>query len=211
MTIRFHLPKNSRYIPLKTIFTAIATTILLSAGCGEGSPVTSRDAGPPPQALGSTGAWPTRGDGTGRLRGLPAPLRFDGTTLDGRPFKGADLAERPVVFWFWAPWCPICISEAPHVAEVARKYGDRVTFVGVAGFETDRDKMRRFVVRTGTGGITQLDDHTGRLYAHFKVTTVPSYLFVTAGGKSTRDFGQLQRSAWDGKVRKLAGAPRLPR
>jgi thiol-disulfide isomerase/thioredoxin len=181
--------------------------ILLGSGCGGGSPVASHYAGPPPQALGSTAEWPAHGDGSGQLRQLPAPLRFEGTTLDGRPFNGADLAERPVVFWFWAPWCPICMSEAPLVAEVARKYGDRVTFVGVAGFETNRDKMRHFVARTATDGITHLDDRGGRLYAHFKVTTVPSYLFMTAGGKSTRHFQQFRRSALEGKVRRLAGDP----
>jgi thiol-disulfide isomerase/thioredoxin len=110
-----------------------------------------------------------------------------------------------VVFWFWAPWCTKCASEGPSVAAVAEKYGDRVAFVGVAGLDKSKDQMRRFISRTGTGDIIQLDDRTGRLYTHFKVTSQSSYVFMTRAGRTMRDSGPLSEQALEQRVRGLAG------
>lgn len=203
MTIGYSLPNNFGHFSMKTIFITFLAAWLLGTGCAKGGPGQDGGSGERPAGAKGTRSSPqTVGGADGRL---PPQLRFQGTTLDGRPFTGADLAERPVVFWFWAPWCPKCIADAPHVADVAKKYGDRVTFVGIAGLEKSREQMRRFVTHTGTDRITQLDDRAGKLYAQFKVTSVPSYVFVTAGGKVTRDFGQLRRPALENRVRGLSG------
>lgn len=34
----------------------------------------------------------------------PDALAFRGSTVDGAAFDGAELAGRPVVLWFWAPF-----------------------------------------------------------------------------------------------------------
>jgi thiol-disulfide isomerase/thioredoxin len=190
---------------MKMVAMTMAAAALVTTGCGGGGSddaVATRRSSAAPSG---TGAAPGESPGGGRLRELPAPLKFEGTTLDGRPFAGADLAERPVVFWFWAPWCPKCVSEGPHVADIAEKYGDRVAFVGIAGLDRDKAQMREFVTRTGTGAITQLDDHTGRLYAHFQVTSQSSYLFMRRDGKTTRESGPLDAPALERHVRALAG------
>jgi thiol-disulfide isomerase/thioredoxin len=122
---------------------------------------------------------------------VPALLRFTGTTLEGKAFDGAGLAGRPVVFWFWAPWCPKCQAEGPAVATTAKKYGDKVRFVGIAGLDKSKDQMNQFVARTGTAGLVQLDDRTGALYKHFKVTSQSSYLFVSPDGSTESATGPL--------------------
>ena len=53
------------------------------------------------------------------LASVPATLSFTGKTLDGTAFNAATLAGRPVVLWFWAPWCATCASQAWTVAEIA--------------------------------------------------------------------------------------------
>jgi hypothetical protein len=198
---------------MKMLAMTIAAAALFGSGCGgaasRGATVTRDSPSPPagPAAGGEDDAprsappW----SGGGRLRSLPPQLDFQGTTLAGRPFLGADLAEHPIVFWFWTPRCAACVSDGPHVAEVARRYGDRVAFVGVAGLDDSGDRLRRFVARTRTAGITQLDDRTGRLYAHFAVTTHSSFLFMTRGGRTTRDYGPLGHAALERHVRRLAG------
>ena len=186
---------------------AMAGATLFGAGCGE--EVSHRALG----ARTSSSAAAHAGDDTGsggvsgrRLRSLPSALRFESTTLEGRPFTGSDLVERPVVFWFWAPWCPKCVAEGPHVAEVARKYANRVDFVGVGG-HGNKGEMRRFVTRTGTGNgaITQLDDRSGQLFSRFKVNEVPTFVFLTLDGKATRDSGRLGIGQLEQRVRRISG------
>jgi thiol-disulfide isomerase/thioredoxin len=122
---------------------------------------------------------------------VPALLRFTGTTLDGAAFDGAALTGKPVVFWFWAPWCPKCQAEGPAVAKVTEKYRDRVTVVGVAGFDPSVEKMKQFVDRTGTSALPQLNDTTGALYKHFRVTSQSSYRFVDTTGATESASGPL--------------------
>jgi thiol-disulfide isomerase/thioredoxin len=122
---------------------------------------------------------------------VPAILSFAGSTLDGAAFDGASLAGKPTVFWFWAPWCPKCQAEGPAVAKAAQKYQNRVTVVGVAGLDRSTEKMTEFVDRTGTSGMAHLDDRTGALYKHFRVTSQSSYLFVNADGDTESATGPL--------------------
>ncbi|MBC6459436.1 TlpA family protein disulfide reductase [Actinomadura sp. HBU206391] len=192
---------------MTTLIMAMAGATFLGAGCGEGGSAPVMRARSALSAPVDAGEGPADRSGGRRLRSLPPELRFEGTTLDGRHFTGSDLAERPVVFWFWAPWCPKCVAEAPHVAAVARKYGDRVAFVGVAGHGDSRNQMRRFVSRTGAGDadITQLDDSTGRLFAHFRVSSVPAFVFMTLDGTATRESGRLGETALEQHVRRIAG------
>lgn len=184
--------------------------VLLAAGCGSSDPDAQDAAGPgdtaqaKPPASGP--ASPTAsGNPSGRLRALPDTLKFEATTLDGKAFKGADLAERPVVFWFWAPWCPKCMSEGPAVAETARKYQGKVAFVGVAGLDGSKDRMRAFVSRTGTEGFAHLDDRTGKVYKHFRVTSQSSYVFLGRDGGATRATGPLDAGELERHISRIHG------
>ncbi|MEU5883530.1 redoxin domain-containing protein [Spirillospora sp. NPDC047279] len=204
--------------------TVAVTLAFALAGCGGGTDGDGADGGTPtagpsstagtPGAAspgaGSPGASPGAGSpGAGspsaRLRSLPAPLKFEATTLDGRPFTGGNLAEQPVVFWFWTPSCAGCQEEGRAVAAAAREYQGRVTFVGVAGRDRSGERPGRFVTRTGTGGITQLDDRSGGLSEHFEVTSRPSFLFMRRDGSADRAAGPLGAETLDERVRALAG------
>ena len=53
--------------------------------------------------------------------------------LDGKTVDLAQLVGRkPVLFEFWATWCPICQALMPKIEAAHAKYGDRVDFVEVA-------------------------------------------------------------------------------
>jgi thiol-disulfide isomerase/thioredoxin len=179
---------------------------LLAAGCGGGSGDggdAAAPSAPATSAASSAPASPTQG---GQPRSVPALLKFEAETLDGKAFTGANLAERPVVFWFWAPWCSKCAAEGPAVGKVAKKYGDQVSFVGIAGLDKSKDAMRDFVQRTGIGGFTQLDDRSGKLYRHFEVTQQTTYIFMMRGGKTSRDIGPLSESDLTEHLDELAGS-----
>lgn len=58
----------------------------------------------------------------------------------------AELRGRPVVVNIWGSWCPPCVVEAPHLAQVSRELEGRVQFVGVDILD-DRRAAREFIVR----------------------------------------------------------------
>lgn len=176
----------------KLCLSLTAAALILSA-CGRGAEDPIEAAPPAPVTATSTSAASPGGNATASASAanVPALLRFTGTTLEGEAFDGAGLAGSRVVFWFWAPWCPKCQAEGPAVAETAKKYGEKVRFVGIAGLDKNKDQMNRFVDRTGTAGIAQLDDRTGALYKHFKVTSQSSYLFVSSDGSTESATGPL--------------------
>jgi thiol-disulfide isomerase/thioredoxin len=74
---------------------------------------------------------------------VPAQLQFTATTIDGQQFSGESMLGKPAVLWFWAPWCPVCQSEAPMVGRIATA-NPGVTFVGVAALD-QVPAMREFV------------------------------------------------------------------
>ncbi|HSQ29119.1 MAG TPA: TlpA disulfide reductase family protein [Gemmatimonadaceae bacterium] len=80
-------------------------------------------------------------------------------TLDG---KEADLAQyigkTPVLIEFWATWCPNCAELEPTMLEVAKKYGQRVKFVGVAVSVNETPaRVKAFVAKHGLPGDQYFD------------------------------------------------------
>ncbi|MDF2711076.1 MAG: redoxin protein [Nonomuraea muscovyensis] len=134
---------------------------------------------------------------------VPAALAFSAKTLNGEPFQGASLAGKPVVFWFWAPWCPKCRSEAPAVKAAVAAFGE-VAFVGVAGMDTEA-AMKEFVQRTGTGDIVQLADAKGVVWTKLGVSQQSTFVFMKPDGSTTKASGPLDKDALDGHVRQLLG------
>ncbi|MEU4620050.1 redoxin domain-containing protein [Actinoplanes sp. NPDC023801] len=176
----------------KLCLVLVAMTCTLAA-CGRDTPPAAPAPAPATTAA-TTAAAPAVSSSAAApapAQPVPAVLKFTGTTLDGAAFDGAGLAGKPAVFWFWAPWCPKCQAEGPAVAKVAEKYQRKVTVIGVAGLDRSTRKMAEFVERTGTAGIAQLDDRTGDLYKHFRVTSQSSYVFVDASGATESATGPL--------------------
>ena len=144
---------------------ALAVVALLTTACAtgatSGSPVT------PAAVAGRT---------------APAdPLAFTARTLAGSELDASTLAGKPVVLWFWTPWCTICRAEAPDVAAVAADLQGQVALIGVPGRGPVAD-MRSFVRDTGTGDLQHLVDVDGSLWQRFGVVSQPSFAFVGADG-----------------------------
>lgn len=76
----------------------------------------------------------------------------------------------------------MCRASAPGVAQVARRYGERVAFVSMAGLGS-RDAMQGFVDEFGLGFPTTVSE-SGSLWARFGVIAQGEWLFVDAGGQT---------------------------
>ena len=70
---------------------------------------------------------------TGLPVGSKAPTSTIVETLDGKSFDiGQYIGKTPVLIEFWATWCPNCKQLEPTMVAVAKKYGNKVKFLGVA-------------------------------------------------------------------------------
>ncbi len=69
--------------------------------------------------------------------------------LDGRPVDLARfIGAKPVLFEFWATWCPLCQALMPRMLAAQQRYGTQVEFVVVGvGVNQSRASMKRHVER----------------------------------------------------------------
>ncbi|WP_446216333.1 TlpA family protein disulfide reductase [Micromonospora sp. IBHARD004] len=134
---------------------------------------------------------------------VPETLTFTAKTLDGTRFSAAELAGKPVVLWFWAPWCATCASQAWTVAEIAPKYRDTVPIVGVAGLG-EQKAMKEFVTEFDLAGTPQLDDRAGALWRRFEVVEQSTFLIIDRDGRVVHQ-GFLDGESLSRRVAELAG------
>jgi thiol-disulfide isomerase/thioredoxin len=111
-------------------------------------------------------------------------LNFTGTTLDGKKFDATSLKGKPVMLWFWAPWCASCASEAQTLTDVAPRYQGKVDIVGVAGMGREQE-MRKFVSDYQVGSFPHLSDGAGTVWRKFGITEQSVYVLIDRTGKVT--------------------------
>ncbi|MFF4939012.1 redoxin family protein [Micromonospora sp. NPDC000729] len=162
-----------------TAAAVLAAVFAAATGCAAG-PGPDAAAGAVPPA--SAAASPATATPSASPAPAPAALSFTGKTLDGTAFDAAALAGRPVVLWFWAPWCATCASQAWTVAEIAPSYRDTVPIVGVAGLG-EQKAMKSFVTEFDLGGTTQIDDRAGALWRRFKVAEQSTFVVLDRTGR----------------------------
>ncbi|MEU4575608.1 redoxin domain-containing protein [Nonomuraea sp. NPDC023979] len=187
---------------VRSAAAAMAALALLAAACGTGMRDEPGDMGNTGDTAMRTSAPAASPAGPGSASSAPAALRFDARTLDGEPFEGESLAGRPVAFWFWAPWCPKCLSDAPAVKAAAARHGD-VTVVGVAGLDTEA-AMKQFVRRTGTGDLVHLSDAEGALWTKLGVSEQSTFVFMRPDGSTEKVTGPLGQDKLETHLRALA-------
>ncbi|WP_211357295.1 TlpA family protein disulfide reductase [Nocardioides rubriscoriae] len=195
---------------------ATSLTVLVLAGCGTSSEAGSSVPSPAVQASSTdgpattdpdldTGSAPSAGPSSPAAADpapVPEALQFEATTVAGDTFDGASVAGRPVVLWFWAPWCAVCKSQAPEVTQLAETYGDQVAFVGV-GSLSDSDAIKTFA--DDVPGPTQLSDPDGALYQRFGISEQSSFVVLDADGQEVLRTGYADDDALADTVADLAG------
>ena len=117
---------------------------------------------------------------SGIARGQPAP-DITGTTLDGAPFRLADLRGHPVIVNFWGPSCIPCRSEFPlFKSKLAEHSADGLAIVGVLMYDTPTE-ARAFVAEFGATWPTVLD-LDGRVRSSYQAVARPQTYFIDRSG-----------------------------
>lgn len=98
-------------------------------------------------------AGAARGQDLGVKLGTVAPAAAV-TTLDGATANLSQyVGKTPVLMEFWATWCPNCAELEPTLVSVAKKYGDKIKFVGVAvSVNENPARVKAFVAKHGLPG-----------------------------------------------------------
>ncbi|MGH8775024.1 MAG: redoxin domain-containing protein [Jiangellaceae bacterium] len=159
--------------------------VMALVGCGgDDEPAAEPTVDPPPTAAPATSepAAPAPPPTSAGPEPVPEVLDFTAATVDGATFDGASLAGRPVVVWFWAPWCPVCKAGAADVTAAAAELGDDVAFVGVAGLSGNIDDMQSFVEDTDSASIPHVADVDGAVFTRFEVAQQDTFAFVSVDG-----------------------------
>jgi thiol-disulfide isomerase/thioredoxin len=161
---------------IKSVFAAAAACGML-AGCGAAAAPSV--AAPQPAAASQAGA---AAQPAAAPAGVPASLKFTGTTLDGKTFDAATMAGKPTILWFWAPWCATCASEAMSISDLQEEYAGRLNILGIAGMGNNKD-MHAFVSDLEVGAVPHLDDEPGKLWKKFGITEQSTYVILDRAGK----------------------------
>jgi peroxiredoxin len=152
---------------MRRVVVILAVMLVALAGCARPSDRSSA-AGSPAAAVSSR-------------PGVPSTLDFTAKTLDGAAFDGATLAGKPVVLWFWAPWCPTCAGQAHGVKTTAEQLAGKVNVVGVGGLD-ETPAMRQFVSQWKLEAMPHLADEAGTVWKRFGVTAQSTFVFIDATG-----------------------------
>lgn len=128
------------------------------------------------------------------LEGQPARA-IGGTTLDGAaPPSPEALRGRPYLLFFFAEWCGDCKAQAPSLARVWQKYGDRVPMIAVTRFysspsdetpmttaeETAKVQKVWSESYPGLAGVPVVIDTEAMI--HYGASATPSFALVDARG-----------------------------
>jgi peroxiredoxin len=124
---------------------------------------------------------------------LPADERtavpaFELTDLGGRTWRSTDLAGKPAVIYFFAPWCGVCAASSPQLRWFHRWRGDDVQVILIGLDYGSPSEVREYARKHSlTMPVLFGTPATG---AAFRISGYPTYYVIDAQGRiARRDVG----------------------
>jgi thiol-disulfide isomerase/thioredoxin len=111
----------------------------------------------------------------------PVPA-FEGTDLQGRVWRLADLRGKAVLINFWASWCEPCRAELPSLQALAQRLGTDKLLVLTVNFKESATTVQRFSQRNELT-LPVLLDGQGMLARQWGVSVFPSTVMINAKGQ----------------------------
>jgi thiol-disulfide isomerase/thioredoxin len=111
---------------------------------------------------------------------VPPPL--EGTDLNGKVWRLADLRGRAVLLNFWAGWCEPCRAEMPSLQAMAEREGPQRLLVLAINFKESTPAVQRFVAQTQLT-LPVLQDPLGTTARQWGIRIYPSTVLIGADGR----------------------------
>jgi len=137
----------------------------------------------------------TLGEGT-------APPDFTVTDIAGAEITLSKLKGSVVLLDFWAPWCPPCRVEVPHLLEIQKRFGGAKFVLISVSLDRDLDAARRFVREKEMNWVHVIDSQAARdLADKYEVSYIPSTFVIDRRGRVAA--AQLRGNALAEKISEL--------
>ncbi len=115
--------------------------------------------------------------------GFRAPDFLGVDVATGQPVKLADLAGKPVLFNFWATWCPPCREEMPALDKLAADFRDKAYVIALGADPGESGELLLGYARENNlGSLTIVRDATGAATRRYGVRAIPTSFFIDAKG-----------------------------
>jgi len=115
------------------------------------------------------------------------PYAFTTDDIYGKRVTEKSLGEKEIFFvHYFATWCPPCVREMPDLASIAKKYGDRVGFIGLLGdYATNKAAAVRLAESSGVPFIMVNAEHSDfrNLLKMVQSGYVPTSILIGRDGK----------------------------
>ena len=72
-----------------------------------------------------------------------AAADFEGTLLNGQPFRLSEQKGKVVFLNFWASWCSPCLKEMPDMQELQKELGSKILVLAV-GMGEEVERIEKF-------------------------------------------------------------------
>lgn len=105
---------------------------------------------------------------------------FTGKLLDGSAFTMAEFAGEPVLFHFWATWCPICELENGTIQSIAQDY----PVISIASWTEGASEVKAYM-RKNQLTFPVMMDTSGELAQSFGLKGVPTSFILDPNGEIT--------------------------
>lgn len=119
-------------------------------------------------------AWKTRNTPDGSLSG------FSGVLMDGTAFTVSEFTGRPVLFHFWATWCPICDLQKGSIQSIAKDY----PVISIASWPEGKAEVAAYMQKNQLTFPVMLDNN-GELAQDFGLQGVPASFILDPQGNIT--------------------------
>ena len=116
--------------------------------------------------------WKTRDAPGGNLS------EFNGVLMDGTAFTIEEFAGKPVLFHFWATWCPICDLQKNNVQSISQDY----PVITVASWSKGKAEVKAYMLENQLTFPVMLDN-SGKLAQTFGLKGVPASFILDPNGE----------------------------